>query len=334
MATPSLDNPQQSGSENGPINQSATVRPAAFRVAHADGREGILNAPHELYFFVPDEWRAPIPPDQEDARQELEHFSSILRLALVHDQMALDSYFTKLVTLAQGAFNSGGFRPESLSTLETMKDEVVRLVGPRLQHEYLRRLRNAVLVASCLILGIAIGLNWFVKQGVSSGHIVATAGGGIPDAAAVKDEKQGQGPKVDTEIKQFLLGNHVRWDGHFSILHIGLLLAFSMVGLLFASMMRNLVPTFDNLLTPDADLMYPWIKLTFYGIAIFIMGTLFEEQWITVSLGERFSTAAINENAIAAVIFGLFLGIAERLVPREVVRYATEVVMRSSSRQP
>jgi hypothetical protein len=302
-------------------------------VVPADGRDGILNTPHELYFFVPDEWRGPIPPDQEDARQELEHFSSVLRLALAHDQAALDSYFTKLVTIAQGAFNYRGFRPESLSTLKTLKDEVVRRVGPRLQNEYLQRLRRAVLVAACLILGIVTGLNWFVKQGVSSGHIVATTASGSSDAAAVKDGKQEQGPKVDAETKQLRLGNHVRWDGNFSILHIGLLLASSMVGLLFASMMRNLVPTFDNLLTPDADLMYPWIKLTFYGIAIFIMGTVFEEQWITVSLGEKFSTGAINENAIAAIIFGLFLGIAERLVPREVVRYATEVVMRSSSGQ-
>jgi hypothetical protein len=270
-----------------------------------------------LYFFVPGkEWQGPVPPDQDDARQKLEHFNSVLRQALAQEEPALETYFAQLLTLARGVFTPTGFRPESLSTLEIMKDEVVRLVGPRLQNNYLVRLRKAVLVACLLILVITVGLDALVKGGTSSGHPDAT-GGKTSDATAA------------TETKVLQLGNYVRWDANFSILHIGLLLASSMIGLLFASMVRNLIPTFDNLMS--ADLMYPWIKLTFYGIAIFIMGTIFEQRWITVSLGEKFSTATINENAIAAIIFGLFLGIAERLVPQEVIRYATEVVMRSRS---
>lgn len=316
------------------MSRRATVRPSALRVVAADGKGGIINVPSTLYFFMADGWTAPIPPDQEAARQELEHFSSILRLIFKSNEVALDKYFAQLVSISQGAFSADGFRAESLNSLTTLKDEVVRLVGPQLKHDYLKRLAKGVGFAFFGILLIAVVIDQVVKLGVATGRVVETSVGRNAGASPGKDENQGQGPKREPETREFALGGHIRWDGNFSILHIGLLLAFSMVGLLFASMTRNLVPRFDNLLTPDADLMYPWIKLTYYGIAISIMGFLFEERWVAVSLGERFSTAAINENAVAAIVFGLLLGIAERLVPREVARYATEVVMRSSMRQP
>jgi hypothetical protein len=201
MATSGLPNPKLSGSGGSPT----TDRPAALRVVPADGSGGIPNVPYELYFFVPDEWKAPIPPGQEDARRQMERFSSILRLALEHKQAALNVYYGKLLTMAQGAFNSSCFRPESLSDLEIISDEVVRLVGPQLRHKYLRSLERAVLIAFCLVLDIAAGLDWLVKQGVSRGHVVATVGGGILGAAADKDEEQGQPPKADTKTKQFRL---------------------------------------------------------------------------------------------------------------------------------
>jgi hypothetical protein len=315
------------------MSRGTRIRQSALRVVPADGSGGIINVPHTLYFFVADGWTGAIPEDQEDARQELEQFSSTLRLTLKNDPANLREYFNQLLAVAQGTFSADDFRPESLSTMKTLKDELVHLAGPRLKHDYLKRLGKAVIVAFFAILIVAVVLDQVVKWGVSTGRVSATTTVGTPDASSGKDITAGQQPQKELESREFSVGNRIRWDGNFSMLHIGLLLSFSMLGLLFASMTRNLVPTFDNLLTPDADLMYPWIKLTYYGIAILIMGVLFEERWITVSLGERFSTTAINDNAIAAAIFGLFLGIAERLVPREVARYATEVVMRSGSRQ-
>lgn len=315
------------------MSPDTRIPQSALRVISADGSGGIIKVPHTLYFYMADGWTGAIPENQEAARQELEQFSSTLRLTLKDNSANLAENFNQLLAVAQGAFNSGDFRPESLSTMKTLKDELVHLAGPRLKHDYLKRLAKAVIVAFFAILIVAVVLDLIVKWGVSTGRVSETTTVGTPDASTGKDITAGQQPPKEPGLREFSAGNRIRWDGNFSMLHIGLLLSFSMLGLLFASMTRNLVPTFDNLITPDADLMYPWIKLTYYGIAILIMGVLFEERWITVSLGEKFSTTAINDNAIAAAIFGLFLGIAERLVPREVARYATEVVMRSGSRQ-
>lgn len=108
----------------------------------------------------------------------------------------------------------------------------------------------------------------------------------------------------------------------FSLLNTGLLLSASFVGLLFASMTRSVEPTFEKLLIPDADLMAPWFRLLFYGIAIFGLALLFETKMVTIAFGEKVSTAEISHNWLVAICIGLFLGIAERALPQEVMQWS------------
>jgi hypothetical protein len=102
-----------------------------------------------------------------------------------------------------------------------------------------------------------------------------------------------------------------------------------MLGLFFASCLRNLDPTFDSLVVPDADLMLPWVRLVFYGIAIAALAMGFQLRVFTVAIGDVFSTAEISENTSVAILVGLLLGIAERAVPREATRWAAELLARA-----
>lgn len=310
--------------------------PSAYRVWLADGLEERPNIPYELYFYKDESWSTGIPPDQESARLKLDQFCSIMKQALANDKATLDLNFSKLFTVAQATFNSGGFMPEALNSLDVMKSEILRLAGARLRSAYLLRFTKAVLLAFFLILYTTAFLDVLITLGAYAGYIHTEAvaqnpegGTSSSDQAARPQDGKGDGPgSMEAPSDQPPRpGFGLRWESNFYIMHIGLLVAFSMWGLLFASMSRGMTLTFEDLLTPEADLLAPWIRLTFYGIAIFVLGTLFEERWITVALGDKFSTASIHDNAVAAIIFGLLLGIAERLVPQKVVQYASKLVM-------
>lgn len=313
-----------------------TLAKAAYRVIPADGRDGILNAPHELYFFLADDWTLPVPADQDSARRDLEKFCSVIRRAIADQPKTLDFFFQRALTTAQATFTPAGFNPGALSGLEESKQEVVHRIGGPVRNAYFKRFGKSVILAIALIMLTAFGLDWLAKRDSSRTNVEPA----IAKDTADKSLKAGEQAKdklptpatnspPDTPLK----ASRIRFDNNFSIMHIGVLLSFSMIGVMFANMLRNMSLSFENLPTAEVDLLPPWVPLVFYGIAILIMGTLFEEQWVTVSIGEKFSTQAINDNAIAAATFGLFLGIAERLVPQQVVRYATEVVMRTNSQQ-
>jgi hypothetical protein len=87
-------------------------------------------------------------------------------------------------------------------------------------------------------------------------------------------------------------------------------------------MTRSIEPTFEKLLVPDADLMEPWFRLLFYGIAIIGLSLLFQTKMVTIAFGEKVSTAEIAHNWLVAVSLGLFLGIAERALPQEVLQWS------------
>jgi len=263
-----------------------TMQAAAYRVCLFDGANGIQKIPHELYFYVSPDWKVgAVPVEQEKARREFEHCVNVLKIALAGEVNDLDVFFAKTYLAAQGAFTPGGFVPEALNTLEYIKNEVVRLVGPGSREKYLRNFGFTAAGFFVLILAITITLK-----------------------SVISDEKLAT-----------------------SIFAVGLLLAASMFGLFFATLSRHVTPTFDNLITPATDLGRTWPKLVFFGIAILVVGTMLEEGWITISVGgNNLSTAAIRTNPIVACIFGILLGVAERLVPEQVMLYAAEAIGKSS----
>jgi hypothetical protein len=277
----------------GPPPPPEVEHPAAYRVRPARAEEA---GPNELYFWKIDTWKGPVPVEQDEAVMALEHFGSVMRQALAAEPHVLDLYFRKLATVAAGAFNGCGFNPQALRQLETYKQEIVRKVGPGLRAAYLRKTRNVAVGAAIVIMAAGFGLEMVLNL------LAQPAPASAPGATPVPG---------------------------FSIFNAGLLLGSSMIGLLFASLSRGMNLTFDDLLTPLEDLLPPWIRFTFYGIAIFLLGAAFQIRWFTISTGEGFSTAVINQSWIAAILFGLILGIAERAVPERVIKLGADV-LRSS----
>lgn len=280
--------------------------PASYEVRECVGIPKQPDSPGELYFSLRPEFPDAKPTEEEEeAKSKLEQFVMVLRVAFQeHEPTIFRGYFDRVLSNAQATFSLAGFFPNAISDLELFKKEVVQVAGSRIKSRYTAKLFWAVLFASFAM--IALGL---VIQGVSFmlGSDRHTGG------------KLGAAPM--TAISGFY-----QWESAFSFANTGLLLAGAMWGLLFASMTRNIDPTFDTLVTPDADLMEPWMRLLFFGIPSLVISLLFQTEFVLISFGGRVSTSDINQNAVVAVLMGLLLGIAERALPKEVENWSKRIL--------
>jgi hypothetical protein len=233
----------------------------------------------------------------------------------------IDQYFQKLVITAQGTFNAAGFNPSAVNQIALYKQEIVQKVGSSIFAAYLRKLGLCYGMAIVVILCATFGLDRLVKSGIQSGAVTK-----VSAATANEDTKNGKklGPVSVYESPGVL-----RWDATFSIVHTGILVASGLVGLFFAGCARAMDITFERLLVPNEDLLAPWIRLFLFGIPILVLGVMFEQGWMTVAIGEKFSTAVINQNLVAAVIIGILLGVLERLLPQELFRKAKTIFPQS-----
>lgn len=263
------------------------VKPSAYCALAADGQHKTPIMPGHIYFFVRSEHQGPIPKEQEDARQELEGFSRVLRIVFLSGYKNLfDEHFNRLLVIAQGAFTPHGFRPEPLNDFDSFKEEIVRTAGGKVKSNYLLRMAIGCAIAAVAVLVLSTCGHFIERHALTQGWV-------SPDSVGLRA----------------------------SILNTGFLLTASMLGLFFASCIRNMEFTFDTLVTPDADLASPWVRVVFFGIAVFIMALLFQSKVVTVAIG-NVSTAAIADSALTAVVVGLLLGVAERAVPKEVIRWS------------
>ncbi len=276
-----------------------------------------LNAPTksgELNFQQNPEFLEATPEVQEAAKTDFEQFAMVLRVAFQKQEPALfREYFERLLATAQATFTPHGFFQSPLNDLKLFKREVVQLAGSRIKSRYTARLAFTVCVASVLL--VLVGL---IVQAAGSW---TGLGFSTPNSDPVP-----QLTKTRTAMHGVLA-----WDAGFSFAHTGLLLAGAMWGLLFASMTRNIDPTFDTLVTPDADLMEPWVRLLFFGIPTFVIALMFQTQLVSISFGNTVSTSQINDNAIIAVLIGLLLGIAERALPAEVEQWSKKILPSSQN---
>lgn len=280
--------------------------PAAYEVRECVGIPHQADAPGELYFSLrrdaPD---AKPTPEEEESKSKLEHFVMVLRIAFQeHEPKIFRGYFDRVLSTAQATFAVTGFFPNAMSDLDLFKKEVVQIAGSRIKSRYTAKLSWTVLWVSSLM--IVLGL--FIQSAiVLLGNEKLTTG------------KPGQ-PAMTT------IDGFYQWESAFSFANTGLLLAGAMWGLLFASMTRNIDPTFDTLITPDADLMEPWVRLLFFGIPALVIALLFQTEFVSISFGGRVSTSDINQNAVVAVLMGLLLGIAERALPNEVENWSKRIL--------
>jgi hypothetical protein len=221
-----------------------------------------------------------------------------LRIAFQQDEPDLfQKFFLRLLAAAQATFSDTGFRREALGDLPVFKQEVVKTAGAKIKERYTKKLLKAVGCAVLILLAASAVLDVALRVG----HVIGNRGSWI----------------------------FIHWDPSISILHTGMLLAASMVGLFFASVTRNIEPTFETLVTSDADLMPPWLRLFFYGIAVLILALVFQLKLVTFHIGDVFSTADISTSAPAAIFVGLLLGVLERALPQEVQKWSRELIRKS-----
>jgi len=285
---------------------------SAYQVSECVNIQNQTDAPGELYFAQSLNSPVPTPQVQEDAKKVLEHFAMVLRIAFQKQEPVLfREYFERLLSTAQAAFAPTGFFESPLNDLELFKTEVVQIAGSRIKSRYTFRLCLIVLKTS-----LAIALAGLLIQ-----LLVVT----MSIAAPANTQAAASLPKMA------IFYGLLKWEADFSFAHTGLLLAGAMWGLLFASMTRNIDPTFDTLVTPDADLMEPWVRLLFFGIPALVISLLFQTELVSISFGERVSTSQINDNAVVAFLIGLLLGIAERALPKEVELWSKRILPNSQS---
>ena len=295
---------------------SQALSPSALRVSEAVGIEHRADLLGHLYFCAPPDYREAIPDDQARSQSDLEDFAMRLRIAFQKDEPTLfKEFFYRLLTSAQATFAPSGYRPQAMNDLATFKQEVVQTAGARIKGRYTAKLARYVLFASIAIVGITILVEWIAQNHFS----LPQKGTGTVSSEAVPTIDPKQQSSVGVE------GKAIPWKDGFSLSHTGILLAASMWGLLFASLTRNIDPTFETLLTPDADLMEPWVRLVFFGIPVLVISLMFQLRLVAISFGDV-STTQISENAVAAVLFGLLLGIAERALPKEVEQWSRKVL--------
>lgn len=263
----------------------------------------------ELSFQQNKEFLEATPENQEAAKTDFEQFAMVLRVAFQKQEPSLfREYFERLLSTAQATFTSHGFFQSPLNDLELFKREVVQIAGSRIKSRYTGQLTQSVAIASVVIILVGI-----VVQAAASW---TTAG--------FSDPNQVPAPHI-TNTRTAMHGV-LAWKAEYSFANTGLLLAGAMWGLLFASMTRNIDPTFDTLITPDADLMEPWVRLLFFGIPALVIALMFQTGLVAISFGNSVSTLQINENAVVAVLIGLLLGIAERALPGEVEQWSKKIL--------
>jgi hypothetical protein len=281
--------------------QRKSAAPSAYRVCEFVGIQGRADLPGNLYFFIPSEFAGPVPKAQEDARQELEVVSRLLRILFQQANPAFfREYFSKLVTIAQATFDPDSFRPQALNDIDNLKQEVVQNTAGRIKSAYLKRMALWAVGAAALIVAVSFGAVWIGHRLSENGTVV---NGEVP--------------------------GYVRWDGGYSIFHTGLTLAASMIGVLFATTIRNIEPTFETLAQEGADLMPPWLKLLFAGIVSLVLALLFETKVISVTIGP-FSTSRISEDAFTAILVGFFVGMLDKELVPEIKRWGRRLVLPSA----
>jgi hypothetical protein len=296
MAEHDHEEPAKSAGQNGAKTQRG-VKPSAYGAMRADGTGGIPSMPGHIYFFVRTEHeKSPVPKEQEEARQQLENMCKVLRIVFFDAHKKLfDEQFGRLLTIAQGVFTPNGFRLEPLNDLSHIKEEIFRTAGAAVKAKYLWRMARTCLTAASIIFVSAALLHFLDRYVVAQGWF----------------DGDSSGLRV-------------------SVFNTGCLLATAMVGLFFASCVRNMEITFETLILPDADLAAPWIRVVFFGIAIFIMALLFQAKVLTVAIG-NVSTASIADSPVVAIVVGLLLGVAERAVPKEAIRWSEKLFTKDNS---
>lgn len=283
---------------NNPSAEERNGTASAFKVSETTEMVG------HLYFWTREDWKGDVPADQSELRVSFDDVCAVLRARLQHQKPErFRAEFSRLLQLAHATFGGKYAQvSQGRKSLDAYKAELIRQEGPAIKDAYLKELAVSALVASIIIIVVAVA----IRVGIAYAE----------QYQLITTESSGS-----TEAKAFV--NSVRWNAHFSPIHFGFLLASAMWGIWLSFVVRNLSFTFEQLQHPESDLMRPWSRLLAFGLLALILALFFQMQVLVISIG-GVSTAQISDNLLIAIFVGLSLGFTDKALPAEVRRRVEE----------
>jgi hypothetical protein len=291
---------------------------SVLRVSESETQVG------HLYFWVGEDWNAEVPADQSELMNAFEDTAAVLRARFqIRDPQRFSQLFDRLLKLAQAGFNGSAFQLlMTTRSLEQFKGELVRGEGSQIKHEHLKSLGVSVLVSIVLIMAVATATHIFINYAESSKWIITTHSN-MTERQGATEEK-----RLETSENLVFL-NSVQWDKRFSVLHFGILLSGTMLGIWLSFSVRNMNLRFEQLQNPEADLMKPWIRLATFGLLALILALFFHSRTLVISMGDIFSTSRISSDALVAFAVGLCLGFSDKVLPTEVQKRVEDFFSKS-----
>ncbi|WP_298147539.1 hypothetical protein [Flavobacterium sp.] len=98
----------------------------------------------------------------------------------------------------------------------------------------------------------------------------------------------------------------------------------SLIGVWLSFGARKTVLTFEELTTIEEDRLEPVIRLIFVGVMALMFSLLFYKEAIVLEIG-KISTKSITTDSFTAIIFGVFLGLSEKLIGQKLTKKATSL---------
>lgn len=98
----------------------------------------------------------------------------------------------------------------------------------------------------------------------------------------------------------------------------------SLVGVWLSFGARKTILTFEELTTIEEDRLEPLIRLIFVGVMALMFSLLFYKEAIVLEIG-KISTKSISNDSFIAIIFGVFLGLSEKLIGQKLTKKATSL---------
>jgi hypothetical protein len=240
--------------------------------------------PGHLYFY-PTVSIVVAPKDETGARQQFESIASTLRIALKKDHPEVfNEFFNRLLRIAQGAFQAGGFNEHALDDLTQFKREVVHAVAKPIKAKYITSFTKwlvGFLIAFTVLLCV------FSYYGID---------------------------KI-TE-KEYT----------FSICKTLVMALASLFGLWFSAVYRSNQISYDNLVSEDANLTTPWIRIGMVQIGIIFFAILFQLDFVNISLAKKYDTSMIASQTLIAIAVGFLLGCLDAVLPQKIMDFSKKVV--------
>lgn len=98
----------------------------------------------------------------------------------------------------------------------------------------------------------------------------------------------------------------------------------SLLGVWLSFGARKTILTFEELTTIEEDRLEPTIRLIFTGLISMMFSLLFYKEAIVLEIG-TISTKGIVSDSFTAMIFGVFLGLSEKLIGQKLTKKATSL---------